>query len=285
MFVAIIFDLVVILLVIISVLLIYSLLAINVETKTFDIGVQRMVGLTRRGLIFMVLLQGLLFVVPAITSAFLVAYPTLMAFQNILRGTFSVESDVSPSSGAICQALFLGLVIPFLSTIMPIKVALSKSLNDALDTQRSKNQAAYTQILQKNERKADEFLSFGLFAVAYGVILYQVLPFSLMSFNMRMISQIFLFILFGIIFGLTILALKFQRVLEVTMTHVLLFFEKVSMRSMVLKNLVANRDRNKMTAIIYSLGLGFIIFLNMAQQSQIKLMAVHRIKFRIAYFT
>jgi hypothetical protein len=39
MFVAIIFDLVVILLVIISVLLIYSLLVINVETKTFDIGV------------------------------------------------------------------------------------------------------------------------------------------------------------------------------------------------------------------------------------------------------
>jgi hypothetical protein len=53
---------------------------------------------------------------------------------------------------------------------------------------------------------------------------------------------------------------------------------------MVLKNLVANRDRNKMTAIIYSLGLGFIIFLNMAQQSQIKLMAVHRIKYRVSYF-
>ncbi len=46
MFIGIIFDLVVALLVIISVLLIYSLLIINVETKTFDIGVQRMVGLT-----------------------------------------------------------------------------------------------------------------------------------------------------------------------------------------------------------------------------------------------
>ena len=55
---------------------------------------------------------------------------------------------------------------------MPIKVALSKTLNDALDTQRSKNQAAYTKILQKNERNADEFLSFGLFAVIYGIILY-----------------------------------------------------------------------------------------------------------------
>jgi ABC-type antimicrobial peptide transport system permease subunit len=81
MFVAIIFDLVAILLVIISVLLIYSLLVINVETKTFDIGVQRMVGLTRRGLILMVLIQGVLFVVPALVSAFLVSIPALMAFQ------------------------------------------------------------------------------------------------------------------------------------------------------------------------------------------------------------
>ena len=80
MFIAIIFDLVAILLVSISVLLIYSLLVINVETKTFDIGVQRMVGLTRRGLILLVLIQGVLFVVPALVSAFLVSIPALMAF-------------------------------------------------------------------------------------------------------------------------------------------------------------------------------------------------------------
>jgi ABC-type antimicrobial peptide transport system permease subunit len=80
MFVAIIFDLVVILLVIISILLIYSLLVINVETKTFDIGVQRMVGLTRTGLILMVLTQGVFFVVPALASGFICAIPTLKAF-------------------------------------------------------------------------------------------------------------------------------------------------------------------------------------------------------------
>jgi ABC-type antimicrobial peptide transport system permease subunit len=80
MFTGIIFDLVVALLVIISVLLIYSLLIINVETKTFHIGVQRMVGLTRRGLILMVLIQSLMFVVPALVSAFLVAIPALNFF-------------------------------------------------------------------------------------------------------------------------------------------------------------------------------------------------------------
>ncbi len=80
MFIGLIFDLVVALLVIISVLLIYSLLVINVETKTFDIGVQRMVGLTRRGLVLMVIIQSIMFVVPALASAFAVAITALMGF-------------------------------------------------------------------------------------------------------------------------------------------------------------------------------------------------------------
>ncbi len=80
MFVGIIFDLVVALLVIISVLLIYSLLVINIETKTFHIGVQRMIGLTRRGLIIMVIIQSMMFVVPALIAAFIVGVPALMIF-------------------------------------------------------------------------------------------------------------------------------------------------------------------------------------------------------------
>jgi ABC-type antimicrobial peptide transport system permease subunit len=93
-----------------------------------------MVGLTQSGLIIMVLIQSVLFVVPALTSAFLVSIPALIAFQKILKGALSVESEIIPSTNAIVQALFLGTVIPFLSVIIPIKVALSKSLNDALDT-------------------------------------------------------------------------------------------------------------------------------------------------------
>jgi ABC-type antimicrobial peptide transport system permease subunit len=80
-----------------------------------------------------------MFVVPALTSAFIVAIPALMTFQHLLKDFLSLESDVTPSSSAIVQALFLGIFIPILSVIMPINVALSKSLNDALDTQRSKN--------------------------------------------------------------------------------------------------------------------------------------------------
>jgi Zn-dependent protease with chaperone function len=79
-------------------------------------------------------------------------------------------------------------------------------------------------VLEKKDRDAGQFLGFGIFAVLYGITLYYILPLSLLSFNLSMIMQIFLFILFGIIFGLTILALKFQRTIETVFTYLFLFF-------------------------------------------------------------
>lgn len=46
-----IFDIIILLFIILSVLLIYSLLMISVETKTFEFGVMRMVGLSKSGII------------------------------------------------------------------------------------------------------------------------------------------------------------------------------------------------------------------------------------------
>lgn len=77
LFLGLIFDLIVMLLVIISVLLIYSLLLQNIETKSFEIGVQRMVGLSKTGLIFMVFVQSGLFVLPAVFMGFTLSIPCL----------------------------------------------------------------------------------------------------------------------------------------------------------------------------------------------------------------
>ena len=55
LFIGLVFSIVIILFVVISVLLIYSLLMITIETKTFDIGIMRLVGLSSSGFVTMVL--------------------------------------------------------------------------------------------------------------------------------------------------------------------------------------------------------------------------------------
>ena len=61
----------------ISVLLIYSLLMLQMESKSFELGVMRMVGLSKMNVIFLIILQSVMFVAPAIVSGFGVSFALL----------------------------------------------------------------------------------------------------------------------------------------------------------------------------------------------------------------
>jgi hypothetical protein len=102
---------------------------------------------------------------------------------------------------------------------------------------------------------------FGVIAVVYGLSLFYMLPLSMISMDYGMILKVFFFILFGMLFGLCLLALNASRLLEIALTYIFLFYERKSMKMMVLNNLKAHKLRNRLTSIIYSLALGFIIFL------------------------
>jgi hypothetical protein len=104
----------------------------------------------------------------------------------------------------------------------------------------------------------------------YGFAIYYFLPLSLLSLNFGMILTIFFLILLGMLLGLVLLALNIQRLFEIAITHVILFFETKSMKSMILKNLSAHRLRNRLTTIIYALSLGFMIFLITVLQLEIQ---------------
>jgi len=66
-----IFSIVKSLLIIISILIIFSLLMKSVESKNFEIAVIRMVGLYKRGVIGLIICQSFLYVVPALILSFL----------------------------------------------------------------------------------------------------------------------------------------------------------------------------------------------------------------------
>lgn len=51
-----IFDMIILLFMVVSVLLIYSLLMISIEAKTFEFGVMRMTGLSKSGIVMMIMI-------------------------------------------------------------------------------------------------------------------------------------------------------------------------------------------------------------------------------------
>lgn len=84
MFIGLIFDVLLLIFVIVSCLLIYSLLLISVETKGFEIAVMRLVGLTKVGFIGMILTQAFMFIIPSVILGFVLALPSIYLLYQVL---------------------------------------------------------------------------------------------------------------------------------------------------------------------------------------------------------
>jgi len=81
------FGIIAILFIVISVLLIYSLLMISVETKTFERGVLRLVGLSKFDIVGMIIVQSLLFVLPSIVLGYAASLPSLKYLYSLMFKT------------------------------------------------------------------------------------------------------------------------------------------------------------------------------------------------------
>ena len=165
-----------------------------------------------------------------------------------------------PGWKATLEAVAVGLLIPLLSSIIPIQRALAKTLGESLNTARSTLSGVVVIIEDKNV-KVLPYIVFGFICVIFGVTIYIVLPQALLKENAGVILQIFFLILIGLILGLTLLTANLRGFLETTVVYILFFWEKKSMRALLRKNLTAHKQTNKLTSIIYALTLGCIIFL------------------------
>ncbi len=124
MMMGLVFDVVILLLMAVSVLLIYSLLMITVEEKTFDSGIMRLIGLSKTGYAASILVQASFFVFPSIICAFATLVPVLYFFyQRKIVQQHQIKP--LPGSEACLIALFIGIFIPMISCAIPIRTAVS----------------------------------------------------------------------------------------------------------------------------------------------------------------
>ena len=72
------------------------------------------------------------------------------------------------------------------------------------------------------------------------------------------------------LFSLTVLASNLQGLIGQILTSLFLFWEDPSMRSILAKNVIAHRSRNRLTSNIYALTLGCIIFLIVSANLQVE---------------
>lgn len=138
LFLGLILSVILTILVILSLMLIYSLLMISVETRTFELGVHRMTGMTRSGIVIMLLVQACSYSIPAWALGLVIAQIASTIVVDNISNSIEVPLSSLLTGDAITTATVLGLLIPLLAAVLPIRSALSKNLQDALDTRHSK---------------------------------------------------------------------------------------------------------------------------------------------------
>ena len=257
-----------------SVMVIYNLLLVKVETKTFEIGVLRTMGLNQSGIIELILVQTLIFVVPAIGVGLFASVPLLSKIGEFLRAKLDADVNASLTSESALYACLVGMLVPVASSLFPIAEALGKPLNAALDTVHSKATSVFIDIQLSSQKVPWATITFSSLTIAFGMSVYYLLPLSLVSLNFGLMLSIFFWILLGMLFGLVLLSMNVQHLVERIVVKVLLCFSSQSFRDLVVKNLVTHKLRNRKTATMYALTLGFVIFLVVGYQTNIEAFAI-----------
>jgi len=270
LFLGLILNIIIFILLFLSILLIYSLLMVSVETRTFQMGIMRMVGMQRRELVQLVLIQALSYSIPSIIFGLLLAKVGGILASHYFLSLTGIPIDATLTTEALFFSVSLGLAIPMIASVVPISAALSKNLHDSIDSSHTSSAPVELVIERSSDNKVPvSLLVVGTALIGFGFMIYYLLPLSLLSTNLTILLNMFFMLLLMMLLGLVLLSLNAQHLLEKLVVYSMLFWDKIAIRVIVLKNLVAHRRRNRMTTIMYALSLGFLIFLYVSYDVQI----------------
>jgi hypothetical protein len=95
--------------------------------------------------------------------------------------------------------------------------------------------------------------------IVMGFIVYYLIPYAFTFEDLPLFFTILIFILLGMLFGLSLIGTTLQPYLERMFIHVLLWSsEYKTLRNLVQKNLGAHSRRNIKTAIMFTTALAFM---------------------------
>ncbi|ORZ31776.1 FtsX-like permease family-domain-containing protein [Catenaria anguillulae PL171] len=251
---------------VLAVLLIYSLLLADVEEKTFEFGMLRSLGMKQGNLIGLVLVQSLWFSVPGISAGLLICFVLYTPVEYILSSFSAVPMSLGLDPSAIVLGFGLGLGLPLVAMLVPIRRALSQTLRDALDLfHNSVNDSVVTitKLREAGINVGETIISALL--VTVGFLVYYVIPLSFTFNNLPLFFRILTLILLAMVVGQVLMGQVLQHFLELIAMRLVVFMfarrgRAGAIANVVSKNLGAHIKRNGKTALMMSLLLAYIIF-------------------------
>ena len=154
---------------------------------------------------------------------FIVSVPLLYFTYNSSEVNF--DAAPLPTGYASLLAISIGLFVPAVSSIIPIKRALSKNLNESINDQRSKNSGLAVKIFNSEKSMMLPVVIFGSIATLGCTVVYYYLPKAFLTNDYSLLLNMFFLILTALILGITLLMNNLQGVVEFLLAKVGFFWD------------------------------------------------------------
>lgn len=260
------FIVVLVVLALLGAVVIYSLVLGDVDARTFELGMLRALGMRHITLGQLLAFQTAAFVIPGVLIGLSVASLLNLGIAAGIRWYAALQpSDWSDTMApaAWWYASAIGIFVPVLAVIFPIRRALGGVLRDALDVSHQ----VVSEVTVKIMRLKDVGLSpaqaiLSILLTICGFVTFYALPLSFLFRDFAAFLGILTAVLLGMLVGLAILAQVAQPWLERGVLKGLLFCgrDERTLGTVVRKNLDGHRPRNGKTALLISLTIGFLVF-------------------------
>nr|CAG4716010.1 unnamed protein product [Naegleria fowleri] len=253
---------VVVMLAILGVVLIFALLLSNVEEKTYEYGMLRALGLRQYSLIQVILAQSMYFAIPAIIIAMILAFLVNILVEYILQVVISTPSlNLLFFWGAVVVPIALGLGIPIVANIIPIRHAMSRTLRDSLDIAHQTFNETTVKMIKLEELGLEPWQTgVAIMLVVIGFVVYYMIPYSFIFTDLPLFFFILNAILLGMLLGLCVIAVVIQPFFERLVLNIILCGHERRLKTLISKNLAGHRKRSRKTFLMFTLSVAFIIF-------------------------
>jgi len=234
----------------------------------------RGLGLKGNSITFMVLAESFIFSIPAILLSFVIAYFINIVVSICIFHKISMAGSYFINPIGFAYGLSIGITMPVLSNILPIKRALSKSLRDGLNLlRRTINDVTVNIVKLENMGISLPQLIAAISLVICGFLAYYVVPLSIYYQNFEAFNFVMNIIFLAMVFGLILLSTFIVPYIEKAVLWItfLIFWKDRNLHSVVSTNLKGHKRRNVKTSLMYSVALSFLIMTgcSLAQQKEL----------------
>lgn len=188
-------------------ILINSLTQTDVEERRYEFGVLRTLGLKNKNLIILISIQTLIFSLPGILGGLLAMTGLLQLTQIAFSRLAMLNIEVIITSYTIKLGFAMGLLIPFISNVIPVRQALGQTLKNALDKHRpSLDDLEVEMIRLEHQGISPTKVTVSLILISFGILNVYYIPEAIVYKRLQYFLHLVNNELLILILGLTFLA-------------------------------------------------------------------------------